>query len=211
MIKIGITGGIGMGKTAVAGMLTDLGIPVFNADRYVHRALRARGIAVSDVARAFPKTYDRARQKINRSELGKVIFKNASARKRLEEILHPLVRAAEERFIARHARRETPIIALDIPLLFETGADKLVDVVLCVTAPPDMRRARVLARKGMTESKFKAIVAAQMPEKTRQKKSDIILDTGGSREQTKKDLQILLNRLKKNDARNRSRHRNNGV
>ncbi len=211
MIIIGITGGIGMGKTAVARMLAAWGIPVFNADDYVHRALNARGIAVTAVASAFPASYDRARQKIDRQKLGAVIFKNPRARGKLEAILHPLVRAAEERFIHRHARGGSSVIAMDIPLLFETGAQELVNVVLCVSAPPEIRRARVLSRPGMTESKFKAIIAAQMPEKTRQKKSDVILETGGTPEKTARDLQKILKQLKKSDARNRSRHRNNGV
>lgn len=204
MIVVGLTGGIGMGKSTVARMMVYLGLPVFDADQYVHRALNARGIAVMDVAAAFPSAYDRNGKKINRGILGAWITGRVNERKKLEAILHPLVRAAEIRFIKRHAKAKTPLIVLDIPLLFETGADQLCDTVICVSAPPAVRRARVMQRRGMTDERFKAIVAAQMKESARRKRASFILDTGGTHEKTKNDLQKLIMRIKKNHARDRS-------
>ena len=201
-IVVGLTGGIGMGKSTVAKMLYDLKIPVFEADRYVHRLLNAHGMAVTPVAKAFPSSFDRTRKAINRTALGSAIFGSTAKRKKLESILHPLVRAAEHRFMIKHIRACTPLVILDIPLLFESGADAFCDAVMVVSAPANVRRARVMVRANMTEAKFQAIVAAQMKDSVRRKRADYVLDTGKSRAATKRDLQAILRAIKQTHARN---------
>lgn len=204
MIVIGLTGGIGMGKSTVARMLRTQQIPVFDADAYVHRALNRGGVAVAAVARAFSGSYDRQGEKIKRTVLRDVITKNVAARKKLEAIIHPLVRAAEHRFIKRHLRTKTPVIVLEIPLMFETKADQLCNAVICVSAPLKVREQRVLSRPGMTREVFRDIIKAQIKESTRQKKAGYVLRTGGTHAQTERDLQTLLKRIKQKYARNRS-------
>jgi dephospho-CoA kinase len=203
MIVLGLTGAIGMGKSTVAGMLRALNIPVFDADQYVHRALNKGGVGVDDVRWAFPDAYDRTGQKINRKELGRLVFKNKAARTRLEKILHPLVRAAEVRFIKYHRARGTKLVVLDIPLLFETGADALCDTVMCVSAPALVQRARVMIRPGMTEAKFRAIQKAQFSDAKKRRLADFVLDTGGTLATTKRDLRALIKQIKQDYARNR--------
>lgn len=201
-VVMGLTGGIGMGKSAVAQMLVDLGVPVFNADRYVHRLMNKGGAAVKAVSQAFPGAYDRRSARINRAVLGELVFNQSEARKRVEKILHPLVRAAEERFIRVHTTRRTPLIVLDVPLLFETAADRLCAAVMVVTAPPAVQRARVLARPGQSPKKFAAIKASQMPDRTRRARADYILSTDQSLAATRRDLQRILRAVLKDHARN---------
>jgi dephospho-CoA kinase len=202
MIVLGLTGSVGMGKSTAAAMLRAQRIPVFDADAYVHRALRRGGRGVRLVAAAFPDAYDKTRDAIDRKKLGFRIFNNAAARKKLEHIIHPLVRAAEIRFIRRHRGWNTRLIVLDIPLLFETHADVLCDAVICVTAPAHIQRARVLARAGMTPEKFAAILAAQMPDAEKRLRADYVLHTGLGRAATWRDLQSILHGLKQTHARN---------
>lgn len=197
MIVLGLTGSIGMGKSTTAAMLRAMDIPVFDADQYVHRALNKGGRAVKFVRALFPDVYDRRGQKINREKLGDIVFADGSARLALNSTIHPLVRAAEKRFIGYHARRGTKIIVLDIPLLFETGAEGLCDVVMVVTAPASVQRARVLARPGWNLDKFKRVKAAQMSDAQKRARADVILNTGGTLAQTQRDLLRILKSLQR--------------
>jgi dephospho-CoA kinase len=194
-IIVGLTGGIGMGKSTCAKILRNQGVPVFEADRYVHRLLNKGGGAVAAVARVFPATFDARGKKINRQKLGRLVFGSASARKRLEAIIHPLVRTAEERFIRRARRAAVRLAVLDIPLLFETRADALVDQVWVVTAPSRIQAARVLARQGMTPQKWAAIRAAQMNNRARLRRADAVINTHQPLEKLTQDLQARIARL----------------
>lgn len=193
-----------MGKSTTAQMLRDVHVPVFDADAYVHRALRRGGRAVDGVAAAFPRSYDRAAQRIDRRELSMLVFHDKTARKRLEGILHPLVRQAEIKFIKRHRAAQARLIVLDIPLLFETGAEQLCDAVICVRAPDKIQAARVLRRPGMTAEKFAHILKVQMPSAEKCARADFVLQTGGGHDATRRDLQDILRRVKQKYARNRS-------
>ena len=173
MVVIGITGSIGMGKTAAAAALRRLRIPVFEADREVHRLLHAKR---GEIGKAFPEATKGGA--IDRARMAEIVFHDAAARSRLERILHPHVRAAELKFLKAQRMRGARMAALDIPLLFETGADRLCDAAIAVTAPHFLQRARVLARPGMTEARFKAILDAQMPDAEKRRRADFVLPTG---------------------------------
>ena len=200
---IGLTGGVGMGKSTAAKMLRLHRIPVFDADLWVHRALGKNGAAVDEIRAAFPSSYDPKNNKILRPVLGQIVFQNAAARRKLESILHPMVRAAEIRFIKRHKNSRSKMIVLDIPLLFETGADALCDAVICVSAPEFVQHARVMKRPGMTPEKLKAIRAAQMDDADRRARADFILETGNGMRAAWKDLQGFVHALKQMHVRNR--------
>ena len=152
---IGLTGSIGMGKSTAADMLRRLDVPVFSADAFVHEALQKGGVAAAAVAKAFPGSLDKGT--ISRPALGREVFNDPGALERLESILHPLVRAAEKKFIARQNQRRIAVAALEIPLLFETGADELCDVVVVLSAPRFIQQRRVLARPGMTPEQLKQL------------------------------------------------------
>src|SRR5579862_8680617 len=160
VIILGLTGSIGMGKSTAAATLRRLGVPVFDADAEVHRLLAPGGTAVTRVAAAFPGVRDAAGG-VDRRRLGQQVFEDPPALRRLEAILHPLVRAAEKRFVARaHSRRER-LAVLDIPLLFESGSVERCDMVLVVSAPARLQRERVMRRPGMTEGRLAGIRRAQ--------------------------------------------------
>ena len=152
---IGLTGSIGMGKSTAAAMLERMGIPVFDADAFVHQALGKNGVAVAAVADVFPGT--REDGAISRPALAREVFDNPAALKNLESILHPIVRAAEKKFIARQNHRGVRIAALEIPLLFETRAEVLCDVVVVLSAPRFIQERRVLSRPGMTVEKGRGV------------------------------------------------------
>lgn len=203
MIVLGLTGSIGMGKSTTIRMLRAQRIPVFDADAYVHRSMRAGGRAVRAVAAAFPSAFDKNKNQIDRAKLGAVVFANVAARKILEGILHPIVRGAEMRFINRHRGWRTRMIVLDIPLLFETRADVFCDAVICVTAPAFIQTARVMARPGMTADKFNRIKAVQMDDAEKRLRADFVLNTGHGRAKTWRDLQDILRHVRMVHARNR--------
>lgn len=195
MIVVGITGSIGMGKTTAANMLREMNIPVHDSDASVHFLLGPNGAAVNAVARMFPETLqldDKQRPFIDRQLLGRLVFGDRKKKKQLEDLLHPMVRAESDAFKEEMAKRAHKIIALDIPLLFETGGEKRVDVTICVTAPRDVQKERVLSRPGMTSEKFDRIVAGQLPDSEKQKRADYILDSGVDREEMRLQLQKIL-------------------
>lgn len=174
MIRIGLTGSIGMGKTTTAAMFAEHGIPVYSADDTVHRLYGGRAVPL--IERAFPGTTVNGH--VDRQKLAASTFGNPQALKKLEEIVHPLVREEEAVFLEAAERAGRRFALLDIPLLFETGGDKRVDVVVVVTCDPAIQRQRVLSRDGMTPEKLEAILARQMPDAEKRLKADFLVDTG---------------------------------
>ncbi len=179
MIIIGLTGGIGMGKSTAAAAFRRARVPVFDADATVH-ALQARGgAALPAIARAFPGTVRNGQ--LDRAALRAHVLADRAALRRLEGILHPLVRQAQHRFLARARARGAPLAVLDIPLLFETGSDRLVDHVVVVSAPRAVQHARVRQRRKMPDSEIAAMIALQMPDAEKRARADTIIRTGLSR------------------------------
>ena len=173
MFVLGLTGSIGMGKSTTARLFAEAGVPVHEADVAVHRLYE--GEAVPAVAAAFPGAV--VGGKVNRDKLAARVLGDAAALRRLESIVHPLVRAAADRFLSETRASGAKIAVLDIPLLFETGGEDRVDAVVVVTAPPEMQRERALERPGMTMEKFQAIVAKQMPDVEKRQRADFVVDT----------------------------------
>ena len=176
MFILGLTGSIGMGKTVAAGDFRRLGLPVHDSDAAVHALMAKGGAAVEAVGAAFPGVVrDGA---VDRGELGGRVFGDDQALNKLEAILHPLVRKQTNAFLGRHARLRTPAVVLDIPLLFETGAEDRCDAVCVVSAPYREQRRRVLARPGMTEEKFQEILKHQIPDYLKRRAADFVIFTG---------------------------------
>jgi dephospho-CoA kinase len=171
---LGLTGSIGMGKSATAAMFRALGVPVHDADAVVHALYR--GAAAPLIAKAFPGTV--ADGVVDRSALGKEVLGQPERLKELEAIVHPLVRAERDAFLTAAVAARAPVAVIDIPLLFETGGERDCDAVLVVTASREVQRARVLARAGMTEEKFAAIAAKPMPDAEKREKAHFLVDTG---------------------------------
>lgn len=174
MIVLGLTGSIGMGKSTTARMFAEAGIPVHDSDEAVHRLYA--GEAAPMVEAVFPGTV--VGGVVDRARLAKRVLGDPAAIRKLEGLIHPLVRADADAFLDRHRKAGAPLVVLDIPLLFETGGRRRVDKVAVVTAPAEIQRERVLARPGMTEEKFGAILAKQVPDSEKRKAADFIIDTG---------------------------------
>jgi dephospho-CoA kinase len=191
MIVIGLTGSIGMGKTETGKLFAKLGIPVSDSDAIVHALYDKGGAAVEAIAKAFPEAVQEGR--VDRAILGGIVTDDPSQLQCLEKIVHPLVRAAQRDFIERH--RDEKIVVLDIPLLFETGRDREVDKIVVVSAPPDVQRARVLARKGMTGEKFAAILARQTPDVEKRARADFIVDTSQGLDHAERQLRAIIAKL----------------
>src|SRR5689334_1251690 len=211
MIVLGLTGSIGMGKSTAAALLRRLGLPVYDADAAVHRLLGPGGAAVPQVEAAFPGTSGFAG--IDRRRLGARVFGDRAALRRLEAILHPLVRGEQRRFLKAMAARRAPLVVLDIPLLFETGGEQICDAVIVVSAPHFLQRARVLARPGMTEARFAAILAKQMPDREKRRRADFVVPTGQGRALTLRRLSKIVTVLRRGGGgrRGRSRRRRSAV
>ena len=176
MIKLGLTGSIGMGKSTVAAMFARSGVPVFDADAAVHRLQGPGGRLVAVIESAFPGTT--GPNGVDRARLGKAVLGDTPALKGLEAIVHPAVAEERAAFLRDHA--DAAIVLLDIPLLFETGGEHGVDRIAVVDAPPAAQRARVLARPGMSAEKFEAILARQIPNAEKVARADFVIPTGGS-------------------------------
>ena len=170
---LGLTGSIGMGKSATADLFRRLGVPVHDADATVHRLYRGR--AAAPIEKEFPGTVSDGI--VDRTKLGAAVFNDPERMKRLEAIVHPLVREEEDNFLKRVADL-APVAILDIPLLFETGGERRCDATLVVTAPSSVQRARVMGRPGMTEEKFSAILAKQMRDEDKRARAHFLVDTG---------------------------------
>lgn len=188
MIVLGLTGSIGMGKSTTAKMFTDAGVPVHDSDEAVHRLYA--GQAAPLIEAAFPGTVKQG--VVDRTELSRHVLGDAVALKKLEGIIHPLVRADANAFLERSRAAGAAIAVLDIPLLFETNGRGRVDKVVVVTAPADVQRQRVLARPGMTEQKFEAILAKQVPDAEKRKLADYIVDTGNGLEPARAAVDAII-------------------
>ena len=190
---LGLTGSIGMGKSTVSKFFKEAGIAVFDSDQSVHDLMNKGGKAVGDVAELFPKSY--VKEVIDRQILGANIFKNPEALKKLESILHPLVFKARKEFLEEMKEQNKELVLLDVPLLFETGTDSLCDYILVVSAPAEIQKKRVLARKNMTEEKFNSILANQMRDEIKRQKADFLIFTDKGFENAKAETSKIIAKL----------------
>ncbi|MFM5929630.1 MAG: dephospho-CoA kinase [Novosphingobium sp.] len=188
---LGLTGSIGMGKSAVAAMFQGLGVPVFDADAAVHELQGPGGPLLPAIEAEFPGTT--GPQGVDRQKLGAAVFGNAERLKVLEGIVHPAVAAMRRQFLKDHHAQ--PLVVFDIPLLFEKGGNAGVDAVLVVSAGSEAQRARVLARPGMTEEKFEKILALQVPDAEKRRRADFVIDTGTSLAETRHAVQQLVHAI----------------
>jgi dephospho-CoA kinase len=205
VIVLGLTGSIGMGKSTAAAMFRRLGVPVHDADAAVHRLLARGGRAVRPVEAAFPGVATGGA--VDRALLGKRVFGDPAALKRLEAILHPLVRQDSTRFLRRQRAAGRDLVVLDIPLLFETGGEKRCDAVVVVTAPSFVQKSRVLRRPGMSEERLAQVLTKQMPDREKRRRADFVVETGLGKRYTLCRLRRIISTLRSH-ARNRRRHGN---
>ncbi len=195
MIVIGLTGGIGMGKSTAASVFRGARIPVFDADAAVHALQGRGGAAVAAIAAAFPGTTQNGA--VDRARLRAAVLGKPDALRRLEALIHPLVRAAEHRFLARARRAGRPIAVLDIPLLFETGGADRVDRVVVVSAPSAVQRHRVRKRGRMDAAQAAAVIARQMPDAAKRARADTVIRTGLSRYHARRQILRLIEELRR--------------
>jgi dephospho-CoA kinase len=193
---LGLTGSIGMGKSTVAAMFEERGVPVFDADAVVHRLQGPGGALVAPIEAAFPGST--GPKGVLREQLGAQVFGDAAALARLEAIVHPAVAALRHEFMIEHGG--APLVVFDIPLLFEKGGHEQVDQVVVVSAPTAVQRARVLARAGMTPEKFARILALQVPDAEKRARADHVIDTGTTLAQTRAQVAALVASLAVTDA-----------
>ena len=191
-MRVGLTGSIGMGKSTVAAMLREFGVPVFDADAQVHRLQGPGGALVAAIEAAFPGTT--GPMGVDRAALGARVFANDAALRRLEAIVHPAVGQAQLAFLKEH--QDQPLVVLDIPLLFEKGGSALVDKIIVVTASATQQRRRVLVRPGMTAEKFDDIVARQTPDAQKRTGADFVIDTNMSFAKTRRQIADVVACLK---------------
>jgi dephospho-CoA kinase len=195
VIILALTGSIGMGKSTAAATLRRLRVPLYDADAEVHKLLGRGGGAVAAVEAAFPGVRTET-SAIDRPLLGRRVFGKPKEMRRLERILHPMVRAAEHRFVARARARNEKLVALDIPLLFETDRIDRIDGVIVVSAPARLQRERVLRRPGMNSERLAAILAAQYPDREKRRRADFIVSTALSRAAATRQLARIVRRVK---------------
>lgn len=187
-IVLGLTGSIGMGKSTVAAMFAEAGVPVFDADASVHALQGPAGPIVAAIEARFPDTT--GPDGVNRTALAEAVFGDPAALAALEAIVHPAVAAERAEFLAAHA--DAPLVVLDIPLLFETGGWRSVDRIAVVSAPAAIQRARVLARPGMTVARFEAILAKQLPDAEKRARGDVVIPTGGPLDETREAVRAVI-------------------
>jgi dephospho-CoA kinase len=188
MIKLGLTGSIGMGKSTVAKMFAKEGVPVFDADAEVHRLQGRDGALVAEIEGHFPGTT--SRDGVNRGALAERVLGEPEALRRLEALVHPAVAREREGFLIEHA--DAPLVLLDIPLLFEAGGWENVDKIAVVSAAPEVQRERVLARPGMTPEKFERILARQMPDAEKRARADFVIPTDCNLRQTRDSVRRIV-------------------
>ena len=191
MFFLGLPVSSGLGKPTTARLFADEGVPVHDADATVHRLYE--GEAVPLIEAAFPGTTSAGR--VDREKLARQVVGDAAALKRLEAIVHPLVRKAEEKFLADARAQGARVAVLDIPLLYETGGHARMDAVVVVTAPEEMQRARVMNRPGMTLEKMEALLAKQMPDAEKRRRADFIVDSGQGIEHARQQVRQILARI----------------
>ena len=189
---IGLTGSIGMGKSTVAAMFEKEGVPVFDADAEVRVMQGPNGELVNLIETAFPGSTDRTG--VIRDELGKRVFGNPEVLSKLETIVHPAVAAKRAAFLSKH--KDAPVVVFDIPLLFEKGGHEAVDIIIVVSAPPDIQKARVLARPGMTKEKFENILSLQTPDAEKRERADHVIDSGTDLATTRGAVAALIKHLR---------------
>src|SRR5690625_377696 len=194
MQVLGLTGSIGMGKSTAAKMLRRLRLPLHDADATVHRLFAVGGAAVAPVAEVFPDAVQAGA--VDRRKLGALVFQDPPALRRLEAIVHPLVRAEALGFLARQRRARRTMAVLDVPLLYETGGEKLCDAVILVTAPRFLQEQRVLGWCGMTRERLEAVLAQQLPDHEKRRRADFIVRTGRSRGHTFQKLRRIVRQLR---------------
>jgi dephospho-CoA kinase len=188
MFILGLTGSIGMGKSTTAKFFAEAGVPVHDADAAVHRLYD--GEAAPLIEAVFPGTT--ANGKVDRNKLAARVVAQPGDFKKLETLVHPLVRQAEQRFLAEAEQRGAPAAVLDIPLLYETGAEKRCDAVVVVSAPPDLQRQRAFDRPGMTEQRFAAIIAKQMPDAEKRRRADFVVDSSKGLDAARAQVRDIL-------------------
>jgi dephospho-CoA kinase len=199
MFILGLTGSVGMGKSATAKMFADEGVPVHDADAAVHALYE--GEAVAAIEAAFPGTT--ANGRVDRGKLGERVIGHPDEIKRLERIVHPLVARVRDAFLARAERDGAKVAVLDIPLLYETGGDARCDAVVVVSAPAEVQRERVLTRPGMTDAKLAAILAKQMPDADKRARADFVVDTSQGFDAARAQVRDILARVSKMPNRQR--------
>jgi dephospho-CoA kinase len=188
MLILGLTGSIGMGKSTAADFFAEAGVPVHDADATVHKLYA--GEAVEPIGRAFPGTV--VDGKVDRVKLAARVLEDPDALKRLEAIVHPLVREQETRFLAEAAARGAPVVVLDIPLLFEVGAEDRVDAVVVVSAPAELQRERVLTRADMSAGKLDAILSKQTPDEEKRRRAHFVVDSSRSFDSARTQIHGIL-------------------
>jgi dephospho-CoA kinase len=191
MFVLGLTGSLGMGKSATAKMFAEEGVPVHDADAAVHDLYEYAAAPLIEAA--FPGTTTAG--KVDRDKLAQTVLGDSAALEKLEAIVHPLVRRAEQAFLDEAARKGARVAVLDIPLLFETGGDGRCDAVVVVSAPPEIQRARAFERPGMTEQKFAAILAKQMPDADKRARADFVVDTSRGFDAARTQVRDILARI----------------
>ena len=188
MFVLGLTGSIGMGKSTTAKLFAELGVPVYDADAIVHQLYD--GEAVAAIEAAFPGTT--ADGKVNRTKLSARVVHDPAAIQRLEEVVHPMLGSSRQKFFADAEASGTPVVVVDVPLLFETGGEKRVDAVVVVTTSPELQRQRVLARGIMDDEKFNAILSRQMPDGEKRKRADFVVDTSHGLQPVRAQIKDIL-------------------
>lgn len=195
MMIVALTGSIGMGKSTVGKMFAARGVPLFDADAAVHALYDRGGAAVEAIRAVFPDAVT-AEGAVDRAVLSKLVLNDAAKIRQLEGIVHPLVGQLRQQFLADAEARHAPFVLLDIPLLFEGEGHKAVDAIVVVSAPEQHQRSRVLARPGMTEDKFSAILARQVPDAEKRRRAHHVIDTGVSLEETEAQVTALVAELR---------------
>jgi len=194
MKTIGLTGSIGMGKSTTAAMFAEAGVPVYDADAEVHRIYAKGGAAVAPLEAAFPGVVrDGA---VDRAALGERVVGDNAAMDRLNRIVHPLLGASRAEFFRKAAESGADLVVLDIPLLFETGGERNVDAVVVVSASPEVQRARVLAREGMSEARLDGILARQMADAEKRARARFVVDTGQGMDHARAQVREILAALR---------------
>jgi dephospho-CoA kinase len=191
MFVLGLTGSVAMGKSTTARFFAEAGVPVHDADAVVHHLYE--GAAVPIIEAAFPGTT--ADGRVDRVKLGSRVMNDLAALRQLEAIVHPLVQDAERRFLTEAEASGAAVAVLDIPLLFETGGEQRVDAVVVATAPPEVQRARVLERPGMTAQRLEAMLARQMPDSEKRRRADFVVDTSRGVDDARTQVQAILRRV----------------
>jgi dephospho-CoA kinase len=183
-----LTGSLGMGKSTAAKFFAEAGVPVHDSDAVVHKLYE--GEAIAAIGQAFPGSI--VAGKVDRAKLGAMVLDDDAALARLEAIVHPLVAASTERFLAEAEASGAAIVVLDVPLLFETGMARRCDAVIVVSAPPEVQRRRAFERPGMTEDKFAALLAKQMPDAEKRRRADFVVDTSKDFAHTRAQIRDIL-------------------